>query len=279
MGIPAHAFSTKNSPKTVLRTKSTKRGKGVQNQTQFCKKGSFRNAKIMVTIMVKKYVCMLLAVLTLSMVGCKTNEKTEVPNSDSLTRVKSSENPHICGLLLDNDADYLKSLLDGGNWDSGVKEETCDYIFELSDENGDAHRQVEYSSKTGLLNDTESDKHLVVSQEEKDRINKMAKDSMSFTHSSANVRYTSSNIRVRHKTSSKVIELSEEDQKYVMALWNDSVWREGYTKTACDYTFDLSDGSIDYEPHLGLFNDAENQRHLYLSGEEMDRVNKIIGFS
>ncbi len=70
--------------------------------------------------------------------------------------------------------------------------------------------------------------------------------------------------------------LSAEDTDFVMDLW-DGEWLVDITKTACDFEFELDGNIIKYSNEAGLFNDYENERHMILTDEQKDAVNKMLG--
>lgn len=70
--------------------------------------------------------------------------------------------------------------------------------------------------------------------------------------------------------------LSAEDTDFVKDLW-EGEWLVDITKTACDYEFELDGNIIKYSNEAGLFNDYENQRHMILTKEQKDAVNKMLG--
>ena len=74
----------------------------------------------------------------------------------------------------------------------------------------------------------------------------------------------------------KVFTLSAEDTTFVTGLWGNE-WLYDITKTYCPYEFELDGMIIKYSNEAGLFNDYENQRHMILTEEQKDAVNKMLG--
>lgn len=92
------------------------------------------------------------------------------------------------------------------------------------------------------------------------------------------IRYDATNIKVRHvdiqpETES---ELSAEEVETIVSIWNDGDWEPQITKTAYDYLFEFSGNRIRYVSELGLFNDPENSRHLYVTEEERALINSFL---
>ena len=74
----------------------------------------------------------------------------------------------------------------------------------------------------------------------------------------------------------KVFTLSAEDTTFITELWENE-WLYDITKTYCPYEFELDGMIIKYSNEAGLFNDYENQRHMILTEEQKDAVNKMLG--
>ena len=62
-------------------------------------------------------------------------------------------------------ADAIKSVWDNASWQNDVTKTEYDYVFRYSD------REVRYSYEEGIFNDITSNKHLVLSDEQKTQVN------------------------------------------------------------------------------------------------------------
>ena len=71
---------------------------------------------------------------------------------------------------------------------------------------------------------------------------------------------------------------STEDIEQFLKMINDASWEYSITKTMYDYVIELSDGTkLYYTSHLGLINDKDNQRHVFISDTEW--LNEVLGVS
>jgi len=74
----------------------------------------------------------------------------------------------------------------------------------------------------------------------------------------------------------KVFALSAVDTTFITELWENE-WLYDITKTYCPYEFELDGMIIKYSNEAGLFNDYENERHMILTKEQTQAVNKMLG--
>ena len=70
--------------------------------------------------------------------------------------------------------------------------------------------------------------------------------------------------------------LSGEDSDFVKDLWRGE-WEPGIAECICDYEFKLDGMIIKYSNEAGLFNDYENERHMILTKEQTQAINKMLG--
>lgn len=71
-------------------------------------------------------------------------------------------------------------------------------------------------------------------------------------------------------------DLNSKEIEMIVSIWNDGNWEPQITKTAYDYLFKFPDDSIRYVSELGLFNDPENNRHLYVTEEQRVLINSFL---
>ena len=74
----------------------------------------------------------------------------------------------------------------------------------------------------------------------------------------------------------KVFALSAVDTTFITELWENE-WLYDIAKTYCPYEFELDGMIIKYSNEAGLFNDYENERHMILTEEQTQAVNKMLG--
>lgn len=90
--------------------------------------------------------------------------------------------------------------------------------------------------------------------------------------------YDPTNVKVRHVSveSETEFELSTEEIETIVAIWNNGAWEPQITKTAYDYLFEFSGTGLRYVSEIGLFNDPDNHRHLYVTEEQRILINSFL---
>ena len=63
----------------------------------------------------------------------------------------------------------------------------------------------------------------------------------------------------------------------VLSILNDSGWEKYQTKTLADYCFVIDDTFLYYTVSQGLFNDRDQDMHLWLSEEQRAFINSLLG--
>lgn len=102
--------------------------------------------------------------------------------------------------------------------------------------------------------------------------------------SNSHVHYEPSEIRVTFVSevenpfgvSNISAEISEDFKAYILSLWNNAQWEEGYLKSTYDCVFEFDGTDVKYVWRSGMFNDMDNNRHFYLSEEDRKRVDSLL---
>jgi hypothetical protein len=72
------------------------------------------------------------------------------------------------------------------------------------------------------------------------------------------------------------LEISQEQAKYIIMVWNDSSWDDGVKEAAYNYVFRGDNVEIQYCYDEGIFNDVVNNRHIVLSPNVKKQVNQTV---
>jgi hypothetical protein len=72
------------------------------------------------------------------------------------------------------------------------------------------------------------------------------------------------------------LQMTQEQAAFIIGVWNDSDWKFSITKTMYDYVFRGENIEMRYCYDEGIFNDVINNRHVFLSDEIREQVNKTI---
>ena len=72
------------------------------------------------------------------------------------------------------------------------------------------------------------------------------------------------------------LEISKEQAEFIIGIWNDSEWENDITKTAHDYVFRGDNIEVRYCYDEGIFNDVINNKHVILSDDIREQVNKTV---
>ena len=72
------------------------------------------------------------------------------------------------------------------------------------------------------------------------------------------------------------LEISQEQAEFIIGVWNDSAWENDITKTVYDYVFRGDNIEVRYCYDEGIFNDVINNKHVILSEDIREQVNKVV---
>ena len=72
------------------------------------------------------------------------------------------------------------------------------------------------------------------------------------------------------------LEISQEQADFIIGVWNDSAWENDITKTVYDYVFRGDNIEVRYCYDEGIFNDVINNKHVILSEDIREQVNKVV---
>ena len=99
--------------------------------------------------------------------GCSdsSDPATETRYESQYITVQIADTPVDEKHLSAEDTDFILSVLNNSEWKFDVTKTLCDYVLVCGDSS------VSYSSEAGLFNDTEGKRHLVITKEQRDRIN------------------------------------------------------------------------------------------------------------
>ena len=75
------------------------------------------------------------------------------------------------------------------------------------------------------------------------------------------------------------IELSQEEQEYIIDLLNDGKWYSGIAKCDSDVNFYPNGFKLGYCAESGVFNDFTLKRSLSISDEARDIINEYLGLN
>ena len=98
------------------------------------------------------------------------------------------------------------------------------------------------------------------------------------------VKYEASTIKVEvqypnESPKSEDFYLTEEETEKVLEIINKSKWEKGYVKSVYQYVFVLSDDiKLNYVYEENLLQDLKNDRHTYLTEEDLIYINSLLGY-
>ena len=72
------------------------------------------------------------------------------------------------------------------------------------------------------------------------------------------------------------LQISQEQAEFIIGVWNDSAWENDITKTEYDYVFRGDNIEVRYCYGEGIFNDVINNKHVILSEDIREQVNKVV---
>ena len=72
------------------------------------------------------------------------------------------------------------------------------------------------------------------------------------------------------------LQISQEQAEFIIGVWNNSVWENDITETEYDYVFRGENIEVRYCYGEGIFNDAINNKHVILSEDIREQVNKVV---
>ena len=72
------------------------------------------------------------------------------------------------------------------------------------------------------------------------------------------------------------LELSQEQAEFIIEVWSNSDWENDITKTEYDYVFRGDNVEVRYCYDEGIFNDVINNKHVVLSDDVREQVNKTV---
>ena len=75
------------------------------------------------------------------------------------------------------------------------------------------------------------------------------------------------------------IELSQEEQEYIIDLLNDGKWYSGIAKCDSDVNFYPNGFELGYCAESGVFNDFTLKRSLSISDDARDIINEYLGLN
>ena len=75
------------------------------------------------------------------------------------------------------------------------------------------------------------------------------------------------------------IELSQEEQEYIIDLLNDGKWYSGIAKCDSDVNFYPNGFKLGYCAESGVFNDFTLKRSLSISDDARDKINEYLGLN
>ena len=87
----------------------------------------------------------------------------------------------------------------------------------------------------------------------------------------------SSTIVVKNLFTEEEIVIEGHVKDDVLSILNDSGWEKYQTKTLADYCFVIDDTFLYYTVSQGLFNDRDQDMHLWLSEEQRAFINSLLG--
>lgn len=92
-------------------------------------------------------------------------------------------------------------------------------------------------------------------------------------------KYETSDIKLYDRSLNATYELTDEQEKYFLELWNEGKWKKGVLDHYFGYEFVLDDGSVIQCSIIndGLFYDRKEERILNLTEKQRDFVRTIIG--
>lgn len=73
------------------------------------------------------------------------------------------------------------------------------------------------------------------------------------------------------------VELSYEERKYIIDIFNDGRWIFDNSKCASDFKFYPQAQEVGYHSECGIFNDYTRNMHLKVSEEQRVEINRILG--
>ncbi|MBQ9848468.1 MAG: hypothetical protein IJO64_05375 [Clostridia bacterium] len=121
--------------------------------------------------MFKKILSFLLAILTACLCGCSF-ERYETSGIRLRKSFSQEDRKDITVELSQDDIDYFMALWNGADWEEDVSNTIRDYYFDLDGVS------IGYSSESGLFNDGKYNRHLFVSEEERNYINSLIKSAI-----------------------------------------------------------------------------------------------------
>ena len=86
-----------------------------------------------------------------------------------------------------------------------------------------------------------------------------------------------STIVVKNLLTEEEIVLEGHVKDDVLSILNDSGWEKYQTKTLAEYCFVIDDTVLYYTISQGLFNDRDQDMHLWLSEEQRLFINSLLG--
>ena len=72
------------------------------------------------------------------------------------------------------------------------------------------------------------------------------------------------------------LQISQEQAEFIIGIWNNSVWENDITETEYDYVFRGENIEVRYCYGEGIFNDTINNKHVILSEDIREQVNKVV---
>ena len=72
------------------------------------------------------------------------------------------------------------------------------------------------------------------------------------------------------------LQITTEQAEFIIDVWNNSVWENSITKTVYDYVFRGDNIEVRYCYDEGIFDDVINNKHVILSEDIREQVNKTV---